>query len=216
MDKKKRGLTLGAFFILLFILWTGLLCFVDIKAIGPRESSVGFATINRFFRDIIGVNFTLYNITDWLGLVPIAFCFGFAIFGLCQWIKRKNILKVDLDILLLGVFYIAVMGVYILFEYITINHRPTLINGYLETSYPSSTTMLVMCVMPTAIMQFNKRINKDIFRRCVFIILSLFTAFMVVGRIISGVHWITDIIGGALISTGLVILYYSVYDLKTK
>ena len=118
MDKKKRGLTLGAFFILLFILWTGLLCFVDIKAIGPRESSVGFAAINGFFRDIIGVNFTLYNITDWLGLVPIAFCFGFAIFGLCQWIKRKNILKVDLDILLLGAFYIAVISVYILFEYI--------------------------------------------------------------------------------------------------
>lgn len=203
----KKNFCVAMIFILTFILWTVAVRFIDVKAIGPLNSSVGFAIINGFFRDIIGVNFTLYTITDWLGLVPIGVCFGFGILGFCQWIKRKKILKVDKDILLLGVFYIAVMGVYILFEYVTINHRPVLINGYLETSYPSSTTMLVMCVMPTAIMQFNRRIKNVIFRKCVGITLTLFTAFMVIGRIISGVHWITDIIGGGLISTGLMVMY---------
>ena len=71
----------------------------------------------------------LYTVTDWLGLVPIAFCLGFAIFGLAQWIKRKSLLKVDLSILALGGFYLLVMATYVLFEYVVINYRPVLIYG---------------------------------------------------------------------------------------
>ncbi len=158
----------------------------------------------------------LYNITDWLGLVPFVFVFGFAILGLVQLIKRKSLLKVDYNILVLGGFYIVVMAVYILFETVVINYRPTLINGYLEASYPSSTTMLVLCVMPTAIMQLNTRIKNDALRRCVFFTITAFTMFMVIGRLISGVHWFTDIIGGALLSTGLVMMYYFISNLEQK
>jgi undecaprenyl-diphosphatase len=99
------------------------------------------------------------------------------------------------------------MAAYIFFELVVINYRPTLIDGCLEGSYPSSTTMLVMCVMPTAAMQLNKRIKNTARRRCVIVAIVAFTAFMVIGRLISGVHWITDIIGGALLSAGLVMLY---------
>ena len=190
-----------------FILWTILVIVVDVRAIGPNGSSVGFATINSFFHDLTGVNMTLYTITDWLGLVPIAFCFGFGIFGLVQWIKRKDILKVDYSILALGVFYILTMVVYVLFEYVVINYRPVLIYGYLESSYPSSTTLLVLCVMPTAIMQFNTRIKNKILRLTVAFLITTFIVFMVVGRLISGVHWLSDIIGGALLSAALVTTY---------
>ena len=199
-----------------FILWTVALCYVDMQAIGPRESAVGFAALNGFVHRLTGVNMTLYAITDWLGLVPVAFGFGFAILGLSQWIKRKNILKVDSDILVLGGFYILVLAVYILFETVVINRRPVLINGYLETSYPSSTTMLVMCVMPTAIMQFNARIKNDILKRCVSSTIIAFIVFMVIGRLISGVHWFTDIVGGALVSAGLVLMYRSISGLEKK
>ncbi len=190
-----------------FSLWTALVLFVDVKAIGPRESTVGFATINGFFHNLTGVHMSLYNITDWLGLVPIFFAFGFAVLGLVQWIKRKNILKVDFSILVLGGFYILTIAAYILFESVVINYRPVLINGYLEVSYPSSTTLLVLCVMPTAIMQFNSRIKNPALRRCVASIITAFIVFMVIGRLLSGVHWLSDIIGGALLSLGLVIMY---------
>ena len=193
-----------------FVLWTVLVCFVDVRAIGPQESSVGFATLNGYIHDLTGVNMRLYVITDWLGLVPIGVAFGFAVLGLVQWIKRKSLLKVDRSILTLGGFYIVVMVAYILFEIVVINYRPTLIGGYLEASYPSSTTMLVMCVMPTAMMQFSKRIKNDLFRRCVMFIIIAFIVFMVIGRLVSGVHWITDIIGGALFSTSIVLIYYSI------
>ena len=199
-----------------FVLWTVLICFVDVQAIGPEGSSVGFSTINGFIHELTGVNWFLYTVTDWLGLIPIGVAFGFAVLGLVQWIKRKSLLKVDRSILILGGFYIVVMAVYILFEIVVINYRPTLINGHLEASYPSSTTMLVMCVMPTAMMQLRARIKNDLFRRCVMFAIAVFIAFMVIGRLVSGVHWISDIIGGVLLSAGPVMMYYSVSNIATK
>ena len=104
----------------------------------------------------------------------------------------------------------VVLAAYLFFEIVVINYRPTLIDGYLEASYPSSTTMLVMCVMPAAMMQLHERIKNRVFRRCVMVLIAVFMAFMVIGRLISGVHWFTDIVGGALLSAGLVMIYYSV------
>ena len=199
-----------------FVLWTVLIRFVDVEAIGPRQSSVGFATLNGYIHNLTGVNMSLYIITDWLGLVPIGVAFGFAILGIVQCIKRKSLLEVDRSILTLGGFYIVVMAVYILFEIVVINYRPTLIDGYLEASYPSSTTILVMCVMPTAMMQLRTRIKNDLFRRCVMLTITVFITFMVIGRLVSGVHWITDIIGGALLSTAIVLMYYSIGNIVAK
>ena len=196
------------------MLWTVAISFVDVRAIGPQGSSVGFAGINGYVHNLTGVHFGLYNITDWLGLVPIFVCMGFGILGLTQWIKRKSICKVDHDILVLGGFYIVTIAAYLFFESVVINYRPVLINGYLEASYPSSTTLLVTCVMPTAVMQFNSRIRNKLLRNIVAATLVAFIAFMVIGRLLSGVHWLTDIIGGTLLSAGLVMLYRAIIGLE--
>lgn len=197
-----------------FVLWTLMVCVVDVRAIGPLDSKVGFASLNSTFHHLTGVHMDLYTITDWLGLVPLSFVLGFAALGLIQWSRRRKLWKVDFRILVLGGFYIITMAAYILFEYFAINYRPVLINGYLEASYPSSTTMLVLCVMPTAMMQFYDRIANKVLRRCVNAAMAVFTAFMVIGRLISGVHWLTDIIGGVLLSAGLVTLYYAVCKIR--
>ena len=212
--KNKKFFYLGLGSLLAFSFWTLLLCYVDTKPIGPNGSVVGLSMLNQFIHNLTGVNMTLYSITDWSGLVPVFIAFGFALLGLFQWIKRRKITKVDYSILALGVFYIAVTIAYLLFERVVINYRPVLINGYLEVSYPSSTTLLVMCVMPTALMQFNRRIKNKVLNKFVSAIIIFFIAFMVIGRVVSGVHWITDIIGGALLSTGLVAMYYWAISLK--
>lgn len=198
-----------------FVLWTVAVCFIDVSPIGPLDSAVGFSTLNGFFHHLTGVNMTLYTVTDWLGLVPIFVALGFAALGLIQWIRRKSILKVDRSILALGVFYIAVMACYMFFEIVVINYRPILIDGCQEASYPSSTTLLVMCVMPTAVMQFRSRIGNAAWKRGITLAIVAFTAFMVIGRLISGVHWITDIIGGALLSAGLVTMYAAVVSYQS-
>ena len=206
----KKRIFVGTGFLAAFVLWTVLVSLVDIRAIGPNGSSVGFAALNGYVHERIGVNFPLYTITDWLGFVPIGVAFGFAILGLVQWIKRKSLLKVDRSLLALGGFYVVVLAAYTFFEIVVINYRPVLLGGYLEASYPSSTTMLVMCVMPAAMIQLHARIENDVFRRCVMISIAVFIVFMVIGRLVSGVHWLSDIIGGALISAGLVMIYASV------
>lgn len=208
MKSKKQILFLvGAGFIAAFAVWTALVLLVDVAAIGPLGTKVGLSGLNGFFHSLTGVNMTLYAITDWLGLVPLSFAFGFAVLGLFQLIKRKGIRKVDRSILALGAFYLVVIAVYLLFEAIVINYRPTLIEEQLEVSYPSSTTLLVTCIMPTAAMQLKTRICNAPARRFTITAIIVFTAFMVLGRLLSGVHWLSDIIGGALFSIGAVLIY---------
>lgn len=215
MEKgNRKNLLVGAVFLSLFILWTILISIIDLKAIGPNNSTVGLATLNNAFHNLTGVNLLLYNITDWLGLVPIIFVLGFGFLGLVQWIRRKSILKVDFNILILGGYYIVVMAIYLLFEEVVINYRPILINGILEASYPSSTTMLVLTVMPTAISQFNNRFKNKAIKKWISLLINAFIIFMVAARVISGVHWISDIIGGVFLSVGLVMLYRFFSNLK--
>lgn len=190
-----------------FALWTGLLRCVDVQPIGPDGSRVGFAAINGAFHALTGVHWALYTLTDWLGLVPIGIAFGFAVLGLVQLLRRKSLLKVDRDILLLGGFYVVVLAAYLLFETVVINYRPVLVGGKLEASYPSSTTVLALCILPTAMMQLKTRIHSVAVRRAVLGSLAAFTVFMVAGRLLSGVHWLSDIAGGVLLSAGLVLLY---------
>ena len=207
--KKTKGKLFGIAGILLaaFALWTLAVQHIDVQAIGPNGSSVGFAGLNGWVHDLTGVHMGLYVLTDWLGLVPMGFVLGFAVLGLVQWMRRRKLFRVDHDILLLGGFYLLVLMLYLVFETVAVNARPVLIDGRLEASYPSSTTMLVLCVMPTAMMQLRARIRNTKVRTIVLTILAVFTACMVVGRLIAGVHWFTDIIGGVLLSAGLVALY---------
>ena len=207
---KKNYFNAAIWMLTAFALWTIAVRYVDVQAIGPQESSIGFATMNRFVHNLTGVHMDLYTITDWLGLVPVVFVLGFGLLGLVQWINRKSIANVDFDILVLGGFYIVVFCAYFLFEIFPVNFRPVLIEGYLEASYPSSTTLLVLCVMPTAMMQFSFRIKNPTVKYGVQGLIGVFTIFMVLGRLISGVHWFSDIIGGILLSAGLVLTYYSI------
>lgn len=190
-----------------FVVWTMAVKLFDVKAIGPEGTTVGFATINEFIHNLTGVNMHLYTITDYLSIVPLFFITGFALTGLIQLIKRKSLRSVDFDILVLGVFYIIVMAVYVFFEIFVVNYRPLLIDGQLEASYPSSTTTLVMTVMPSSTMQLSSRIKNKALNKAICALISVFTAFMVFVRLFSGVHWLSDIIGGALLSAGLVLLY---------
>ena len=216
--KEKRNLLAGAGLIGAFALWTVLIRWVDVQAVGQNGTKIGFADFNVWFHQLTGVHMTLYTITDWLGLVPIFICLCFGVLGLVQLIKRRSLLSVDPDILLLGIYYVQVIACYLIFEMIPVNYRPVLIEGRLEASYPSSTTLLVLSVMPTLWFQANRRVSNAMIRKAVAVFVIAFSAFMVIGRLISGVHWATDIIGSVLLSAGLYMLYRSavLYSDKAK
>lgn len=202
MKRTRWLLSLGL--LAAFILWTLLVCFADVQPIGPEGSSVGLATINRFVHQLTGVHFVLYTLTDWLGLVPIVVCVGFGILGFKQWLQRKSLREVERSLLALGGFYIVIMAAYVFFEICVINYRPVMIDGILEASYPSSTTLLVLCVMPTVPMYLGARLKKQ--TNC---LIKLFVVFMVMSRLVSGVHWFSDIVGSILLSASLVMMLRS-------
>ena len=206
-SKKLFGITAGLF--LFFTVFTLMVLLVDVQPIGPEESKVGLATINQSVFECFGVNFLCYEITEWLGMIAVLFALGFAVLGLVQLVKRKNLWEVDYEIILLGMFYILVAVIYLFFEIAIVNYRPVMMDNSLEASYPSSTTMLAMCVLPTAMMQFKRLIKNHKFRNTVNIICGLFTAFMVIGRLVCGVHWFTDILGGLIFSIAVILLYCS-------
>lgn len=214
--ENKRLFWIAASALGAFVLWTVLVRSIDVQQIGPEGSAVGFAAFNAFVHNLTGVHIGLYELTDLLSVIPLAIIGGFGLLGLVQLIRRKSFAKVDYSILVLGGFYIVVLAMFALFEVMVVNYRPVLIEGKLEASYPSSTTMLVMCVLPTAVMQLRSRIQNPVLKHGVCFVLGAFMGFMVVGRLISGVHWATDIIGGALLSTGLVVLYAAFTKLERK
>lgn len=206
----KKQLITGVSFMLVFVIWTWLIQKVDVQPVGQKGTDVGFAAFNCWFHKLTGVHMGLYTITDWLGLVPVFVCIVFGGIGLWQLIKRKNLFKVDTDLIYLGIYYVIVIFGYLFFEMCPINYRPILIEGILEASYPSSTTLLVLSVMPTLVLQANRRIENRYLKRTIYAFTIVFSVFMVIGRLVSGVHWFTDIMGAVFLSTGLFYLYKAV------
>ena len=212
MVKSKCKFLISGISGLLFVLLIFLLRLVDVRAVGPEGTSIGLSHLNRFVFELTGVNMIWYNITDWLGITAILVAFVFAVTGLVQLIKRRSLMKVDKEILSLGILYIIVIGIYLLFEKVIVNYRPVIMPEcqHPEASFPSSHTMLVCVIMGSAIMLISRYIKKKTLCRTLQVICAVIIGVTVIGRLLSGVHWFTDIMGGILISTMLLALFSGV------
>ena len=215
MNSKRRNFFISAILILLAIGFTVLVKVVDVKQVGVNGTSIGFASVNQFVFNFFGVNMIWYHITDWLGLVPIFMAMAYALIGLIQLVKRKSLFKVDKEIITLGIFYVVVMALYLFFEKVIVNYRPILMDGFIEASYPSSHTLMTACLCGSSIIVNRKLFNNKItkFMNILSIAIILIT---IIGRLISGVHWFTDIIGGIFISIALLMTLYSRINLIKK
>lgn len=207
MTRPKRDLVTGTALLAAFVLWTALVQLVDVRPVGQNGTCVGFATFNVWFHDLTGVHMVLYAITDWIGLVPVAVCLGFGAMGATQLVRRRSLFAVDPDLLVLGVYYVLIAAAYLVFEAFPINYRPIPIDGVMEASYPSSTTLLVLGVMPTLAYQIARKSKSIQAKAAAVAFVVAFSAFMVAGRLISGVHWATDIVGSILLAAGLFAMY---------
>lgn len=210
MKKINKEVIINIFLIIISIVYTIMVAKIDVRSIGPNNSFVGFSTVNKFFADLIGTNKLLYKVTEIFGLLAILIALLYGLKGLIQLIKRKNILKVNKELLAVGTLYIVVIMIYVFFEKFIINYRPVLIDGELEASYPSSHTMLAICICGSALI-----INKYLFKNHKFVkyyntyIVILMVA-IVLGRFLSGYHWFSDIIGGIIISLALLQSFKSI------
>lgn len=208
----QRNFVVTGVLFLIFVLYTIAVKTIDVQAAGPQNSRIGFATINQAVFTFFGDNPFWYKVTEITGILAILMAAAFGLLGMAQLITKKSIAKIDTDIIILGGFYVLVMVCYVFFEVLVINYRPVILDEGLEASYPSSHSMLVFCIMITAIMQFRSRISEKNVLLIAEIVSIVIIAVTVLGRLVSGVHWFTDILGGILLGTVLVMLYYSVVE----
>lgn len=208
--KNKKNILICILLVLISIIYTILVKYVDTSIIGPNDSVVGFSSLNSFVFNLTGNNMTLYKITEVLGFIPILIALMYAVIGLIQVIDRKS-LKVDKELIALGILYVVVILIYVFFEKCIINYRPVLIDGILEASYPSSHTLLSICICGSALL-INKYLfsNKKIYRY-INIVSIISMVLIVLGRLLSGVHWVSDIIGSIIISITLLKILETYY-----
>lgn len=209
MDKNiKTSLIILIIFTILSIAFTLLLSFVDVRS-SINNSSLGLATMNEKVFYAIGSSNLWYYITQVLGYLAIAVVITFAVIGIIQLIKRKNIKKVDKEIIGLGITYLLIALIYVFFEkVIIVNYRPILEDGNLASSFPSSHTLLACVVFATALKEARILIKNKFINNNIIFLLEFLVIIMIGGRLLAGVHWLSDIIASVLYSGVIVSLYY--------
>ena len=212
LKSSNKSITAGLF-CALFLCLTILLLLVQVQPVGPNGSSVGFAGLNSGFFKLVGEHKSFYTLSKLLGYLAILTVPFFAFLGLLQCIKGKSLAAVDRDILLLGIYYAVIAILYLLFDkLIVINYRPVLEDGELASSYPSTHALLAVTLFGAAALQFGARLNDKKLRRIAVICCRVFMGLTVIFRLLSGQHWLTDIIGGVLLGFALLYAYDALRD----
>ena len=118
----------------------------------------------------------------------------------------------DADLWTLAGLYVALGAAYVLFEKVIINYRPVILptETALEASFPSSHTMLAVCLVSSALVQAERRIGNQKVLFLLDVLGVLMMLVMSVGRLASGVHWLTDVLGGVLLGAALTAAYAGV------
>ncbi len=205
----KKSLLCTIVLFVAFIVFTVCVKLADVAAIGPEGSSVGLSSINGALFNLTGFSETLYKLTKAVGLLCYAMAGVLVLYALWQCIQRKSLLKLDKDLYVLGGFYVIWLAVYVLFEKVVINYRPVIIHPEegLEGSYPSSHTLLAVAICLTTVMEIRMHVKKTGMQKLLCAVCLLIMAFEVIGRMLCGCHWLTDIVGGIILGSALVSLY---------
>lgn len=215
MGKKHSFKGAGIFFAV-FIVYTLLVKFVDVAPAGASNTEVGFSTINGLFFKLFSGSDFCYKLTQICGYLSLLAVLAFAALGCFQLIKGKSLKAVDPRIITLGIYFVIVIILYVIFEFVVINCRPVLMDGELEASYPSSHTMLALTVSYAVVMFFNRsKLGRNI-KQYITSAAFIFMILVIVGRLVSGVHWFTDIVGAIILSIAVMNLFAPIYDLVQK
>lgn len=215
--KTFRPIVPGLLFLAAFLVLTVLICYVDVQPSGSAYTDLGLATINTNVRDAIGESKTMFTLTEILGYLTWGVVAFFGLLGLSQLVHRQSLLKVDRDIILLGFGYVIMLACYVLFDRIPINYRPYCSwRVELVSSYPSSHTLMIVFVMATAVIQILRRMRAGLARNLLIALCIITATVVTVGRLLSGVHWLTDIIGGLLLGAALAALYGGLIKQKAE
>jgi len=215
MDNKSEArislvISVGA--LILFAALTFSVLTLYVRPIGPGGSEIGLSGLNEYMLGIQNsipdnIQRIFYQISETVGVVSIAVMFGFAVWGVVQLITRRSFKKIDLNLYFLAGLYAVMLVFYVFFEIVVINYRPIFVENALEASYPSSHTVLTLCVMISGAYVLCAKIKNRLGRVVLNVSAFVLAAVTVAGRFVSCVHWFTDIIGALFLSCALISLF---------
>lgn len=216
--KSKANIVMGTFSALLWAVLLFMVKTFDVKAIGPNGTSIGFSKINKAVFQSLGQNDIWYKVTEVMGIAALGLAAFVGLIGLIQLIQRKSLFKVDASIYATGGLYAIVIGLYVLFDKVAINYRPIIEEGCTEpeASFPSSHTLLAFVVFGSVIVLLNRYIKDGLLKDALKVVCELLIVVVVVGRLLSGVHWFTDILAGTLLSFALLGWYAGIEKICNK
>ncbi|MBP5342565.1 phosphatase PAP2 family protein [bacterium] len=218
MNNYKKLYFIPLVLLLVFVVFIVLVKTVDVSVIGENSTNIGLTFINKgFYESHKLINNTFYNVSKYLGYLSFLIIGFFLVVGVIQLIKRKGFFKVDTDLLLLGAIYVLTMVFYVFFEIVVVNVRPIIVDEPMEASFPSSHTLLAVVAVGTLLFEILKRISNKYLKWGSLIAASLFMIVLIVFRLLSGVHWVTDIIAGIILGLAIVSLFIVLnIDIKEK
>lgn len=212
-QKQMKNIIKTLIWMIACVLFTIFAMTFDKKPIAPDGSPVGFGSINDFFFSIFGAHKVADVISDIFSVLSIAVALFFTILGLIQLIKRKNIFKVDMTVICMGIVYAITIALYILFILCPVNMAPYLEDGEATASFPSSHTMTIVAIFLTAAAWVGRKVKNARSAEIITYVLYGSSAVLVIFRLFSGAHWFTDIVGGVIYAFMLSSLYSTLLSL---
>ena len=207
MQQKRRWIwcSVATALTVFFLVFTLTVKFVDVQKDGTQ--SIGWATVNFWWRDVVGVQ-SVWHVISHIVLGASFVALGVILFW--QIIHFCRVRKLRLLPRHWWYFYLTLVvlaGCYALFEFLPLNYRPFLVNGIAEVSYPSSHVLMLTTLCPLLVLVFARSTTNKIWVRLATVVGVVCWVLGVVARLLSGYHWFTDIVGGGLLGATLVAWY---------
>lgn len=201
----------------LFAVLTASALFIDVAPIGPQGSSVGLSSINGAVFATLGSNDLADKTSDLLLVLSVLVCGAFAALGLTQLARTRSLSGVDPALIRLALAYLTLAVLYVGFEFVTLNYAPVLDEGQLKSSFPSSHTLATVAVFAMSPITLralganpqttNPKLCNPATPSIAGAMSAVFILAAVVLRVLSGQHWLTDVIAGVLLALCVTALY---------
>ena len=195
---KKINIIISAFLMIFFLIWT----FLVSSGYTVSFDKVIYEGIIKFRCDFLDSFFKFITVFGNINTIFFIAC-------LFLIIKRNK------DALLLSVISVICPTVMYIIKSIIKRQRPTILQlidqgGY---SFPSGHAMIAVCVYGYFIYYFYRHVKNKCLRNFVCTFLVIFILLIGISRIYLGVHYPSDILGGYLISSIILIIIIDSFEI---
>ncbi|MBQ9544198.1 MAG: hypothetical protein IJV00_03630, partial [Clostridia bacterium] len=176
-----------------FLIYTIFVSVIDNRAvvIGDYSVKVGFAALNGWFFKTFGTSGFFEVISKLIGVLCIIVAALWCALFVLRFVQRKNIRRIEKYLVVFLAFLVVLGFLYVFFNVVKINVRPIPeADGTFEASYPSSHTLLILCITFVSSITLPRLIKDKSVLKIACPALRICGIVGVAARRLSGGHWL--------------------------